>query len=53
MYQDNYFIVRAKTKSIDDQIKSQSVKDTGSEFTVQNILISLNTLFELHMKPKK
>ena len=33
MYQDNYFVVRAKTKSIDDQIKSQFVKDTGNEFT--------------------
>ena len=40
MYQDNYFVVGVKinfcwrqTKCIDDQSKSQSVKDTGNEFT--------------------
>ena len=45
---------KLKTASYSEQIQILTlVSDTCLECTVQNILMSLNTLFELHMKSKK
>ena len=45
---------KLKTASYSEPIQILTlVPDKWSQCTVQNILISLNTLFELHMKPKK
>ena len=41
---------KLKTASYSRQIQ---ILNLATEFTVQNILISLITLFELHMKSKK
>ena len=45
---------KSKTASYSEPIQILTlVHDKWSQCTVQNILISLNTLFELHMKLKK
>ena len=45
---------KLKTASYSEQIQILTlVHDTCRECTVQNVLMSLNTLFELHMKSKK
>ena len=45
---------KLKTASYSEQIQILTlVHDTCLECTVQNILMSLNSLFELHIKSKK
>ena len=45
---------KLKTASYSEQIQILTlVHDTCRECTVQNVLMSLNTLFELHIKSKK
>ena len=45
---------KLKTASHSEQIQILTWNlINGPEYTVQNILMSLNTLFELHMKLKK
>ena len=45
---------KLKTASYSEQIQILTlVPDKWSQCTVSNILMSLNTLFELHMKSKK
>ena len=45
---------KLKTTSYSEPIQILTlVPDNGLKCTAQNILISLNTLFELHMKSKK
>ena len=45
---------KLKTTSYSEQIQILTlVPDKWSQCTVSNILMSLNTLFELHMKSKK
>ena len=45
---------KLKTASYSEPVQILTlVPDNGLECTAQNILISLNTLFELHMKSKK
>ena len=44
---------KLKTASYSEQIQVFTLVTNGLECTVQNILMSLNTLFQLHMKLKK
>ena len=45
---------KLKTASYSEQIQILTlVPDKWSQCTVSNVLMSLNTLFELHMKSKK
>ena len=45
---------KLKTTSYSEQIQILTlVPDKWSQCTVSNVLMSLNTLFELHMKSKK
>ena len=44
---------KLKTASYSEQIQILTLVINGLECTVQNILMSLNTLFKLHMKSKK
>ena len=41
------------TRAIQEKLKTAWYLINGLKCTVQNILMSLNTLFEIHMKAKK